>query len=56
MDCINSKTNTTDCCNMVLAIAYVAEQEWEDIYDPCKALARGTIFVALDKPFKGGCR
>ncbi|MEQ2534089.1 spore coat associated protein CotJA [Lachnospira hominis (ex Hitch et al. 2024)] len=40
----------------VVGMAYVPWQRWGDIYEPCKALARGTIFAALDKPFKGGCR
>ena len=39
-----------------IAMAYVPWQRWGDIYEPCKALARGTLFAALDKPFKGGCR
>ena len=40
----------------VVGMAYVPWQRWGDIYEPCKALARGTLFAALDKPFKGGCR
>ena len=53
------------CCNiqdhdklsgLSIAMAYVPWQRWGDIYEPCKALARGTLFAALDKPFKGGCR
>lgn len=37
-------------------MAYVPWQYWSDIYEPCKALERGTLFAILDKPFKGGCR
>lgn len=36
-----------------LAMAYVKWQEWQDIYEPCKALERGTLYQALDKPFTG---
>ena len=41
-----------------LAMAYVKWQEWNDLYEPCKALKNGTLFQELDKPFsgKGGCR
>ena len=42
--------------DLPIAMAYVPWQRWGDIYEPCKALARGTLFAALDKPFKGGCR
>lgn len=37
-------------------MAYVPWQHWSDIYEPCKALSRGTLFAILDKPFKGGRR
>lgn len=36
-----------------LAMAYVPVQYWEKPYDLSTALARGTIFPALDKPFIG---
>ena len=41
-----------------LALAYVQWPNLQDIYEPCKALKRGTLFQELDKPFlgKGGCR
>lgn len=35
----------------VLAMAYVPTQDWNNLYDPCKALKRGTLFAPLDKPF-----
>jgi hypothetical protein len=43
---------------MPLAMAYVPWQQWQNIYEPCRALERGTIFEELDKPFlgKGGRR
>lgn len=36
-----------------LAMAYVPVQSWERVYDLPTALARGTIFPSLDKPFIG---
>lgn len=39
----------------VVGMAYVPWQNFENVYDPCKGLSRGTIFADLDKPFKGGC-
>ncbi|MCI8649912.1 MAG: spore coat associated protein CotJA [Anaerotruncus sp.] len=39
-----------------LAMTYSPLQEWETVYEPEKALCRGTIFPGLDKPFlEGGC-
>ncbi|MBQ2840825.1 MAG: spore coat associated protein CotJA [Oscillospiraceae bacterium] len=38
---------------MVVAMAYVPMQAWENILDPHEALARGTQFPDLDKPFFG---
>ncbi len=40
--------------NISLAMAYVPMQRFEKIYDDDRALTRGTIFEALDLPFKGG--
>ena len=37
----------------VVAMAYVPWQEWGELYDEEKALARGTLFPDLDKPFLG---
>lgn len=37
-----------------VGMAYVPWQMWGKIYEPCKALYRGTIFPELDKPFEGG--
>ncbi len=34
-----------------LAMAYVPWQQWQNIYDPSKALWVGTIFQDLDLPF-----
>ena len=36
-----------------LAMAYVRKQSWRRIYKPDVALARGTLFNELDKPFSG---
>ena len=35
-----------------LAMAYVARQEWVDLYETGLGLSRGTIFAQLDKPFE----
>ncbi len=37
-----------------LAMVYSPYQKWRKIYDPVKALSRGTQFAELDKPFAGG--
>lgn len=45
-----------------LGAVYAPLQEFEGLYEPSKALARGTVFAALDLPFEGktlkggGCR
>lgn len=36
-----------------IGMTYVPWQKWRDIYEPSKALERGTIFAELDKPFLG---
>lgn len=36
-----------------LAMAFVPSQRWQNIYEPTAALARGTIFADIDKPFIG---
>jgi hypothetical protein len=38
----------------VPGMAYVPWQHWGEVYEPCKALERGTLYPVLDKPFKGG--
>lgn len=38
---------------MVTAMMYVPIQPWETPYDEKTALARGTVFPSLDKPFTG---
>ena len=48
--------NSFDCTylgNLPLAMAYVPFQRWSCVYDPCRALTRGTIFPDLDLPFCG---
>ncbi len=41
----------------VPVMVYIVGQEWDSVYLPCRALAQGTLFPVLDKPFfgKGGC-
>ncbi|MBQ2743492.1 MAG: spore coat associated protein CotJA [Oscillospiraceae bacterium] len=45
--------NTLRCGDMVVGMAYVPMQMWDNIYDMNEALARGTQFKDLDKPFFG---
>ncbi len=47
-----------DALGLPLAIAYVPRQAWRELYEPEKALGRGTVFKELDKPYKweGGYR
>lgn len=40
-----------------LAMAYVPVQEFKDVFSPCEALERGSLFGELVKPYcGGGCR
>lgn len=39
--------------DLAIAMAYVPWQTWRNIYDPEKALCRGTLFQDLDQPFCG---
>ena len=36
-----------------LASVYAPLQEWRELYDEERALAQGTLFAELDKPFLG---
>ena len=38
---------------LALAMGFVPDQVWQNIYQEDVALARGTIFADLDKPFIG---
>ncbi|MDO4174864.1 MAG: spore coat associated protein CotJA [Eubacteriales bacterium] len=38
---------------LALAMGFVPDQVWQNIYNNDVALARGTIFADLDKPFIG---
>ncbi len=38
---------------LALAMGFVPVQQWEEPYENDLALARGTIFPSLDKPFLG---
>lgn len=38
---------------LALAMGFVPDQVWQNIYQKDVALARGTIFADLDKPFIG---
>ena len=39
-----------------VAMAYVPMQTDTTVYDEMQALCSGTLFPALNKPFKRGCR
>jgi len=62
-DCPRAASMTRENCTgyteveQVPVMVYVVQQEWGNVYLPCRALAQGTLFPALDKPFfgKGGC-
>ncbi len=41
------------CGDMVVGMAYVPMQAWDNVYDTSEALSRGTQFADLDKPFFG---
>ncbi len=49
----NLKNELSPSDGMVVAMAYVPWQEWDDIYSEEVALCNGTLFPALDKPFLG---
>ena len=38
---------------LALAMGFVPDQIWQNVYNDDVALARGTIFADLDKPFIG---
>lgn len=45
--------DSIDPALLALAMGFVPVQAWEEPYAADLALARGTIFSALDKPFLG---
>ena len=52
-DCDYEEIEELSCGEMVVGMAYVPVQMWRDVRDPQEALARGTQFAELDKPFFG---
>ena len=55
--------DTRRLMNFPLGMVYSPIQEWRNVYDADAALAHGTLFGELDKPWevpaptgKGGCR
>lgn len=42
-----------DCDDMVLAMAFVKRQKWDETYESEVGFERGTIFPPLDLPFVG---
>lgn len=61
-NCGNNETathsQTDQCDNMVVAMAYVPWQTLNTVYEPENAFPRGTLFPELDKPLMVGgvCR
>lgn len=51
-----SETEGMFPAHIALAMCYVPNQPFEDLYDDSKALERGTLFANLDLPFYGGKR
>ena len=49
--------NAEPVCTSLPVMAFVEPQVWDCAYSCGQALARGTLFPSLDKPFmgKGGC-
>lgn len=56
--CGCSRPEAPKACRISLPVlAFIEPQQWDGVYSEGQALARGTLFPALDKPFmgKGGC-
>ncbi len=51
---INNNVTAKPMDGMVLAMAYVPMQSWQDLYEPEEAMPIGTIFKQLNLPFEGG--
>ena len=49
-EAINTVQNPT-----TIAMVFSPKQCWQNLYEPCKALSRGTLFADLDKPFNPCC-
>ena len=49
-----TETNQPVCDGMVLAMSYMLNQEFTDLYEADAGFPRGTIFAQLDKPFMAG--
>ena len=39
---------------MMMTQQVPAMQRWDELYEPSRAIMRGTMFPVLDKPFTGG--
>lgn len=55
--CVAGSAETRMECTCLPVLASIQPQVWDCTYTCGQALARGTLFPALDKPFmgKGGC-
>ncbi|MBQ9988815.1 MAG: spore coat associated protein CotJA [Clostridia bacterium] len=47
------QTAYTAGVELPLARSYIAVQEYQDLYEPDRALKRGTMFARLDQPMQG---
>ena len=52
----NSPKTSWGLVNYPLASVYAPLQEWQELLDMDEALARGTLFAQLEKPFLGARR
>lgn len=50
-----AENETARACALPLAMAYVPNQKFENLYEHGEGWHRGTIFADLDKPYEGGC-
>lgn len=50
---ITEDMNTTDC-RQALALVFIEDQVFENLYDAQTAFSRGTLFKDLDKPLMVG--
>ena len=47
------RSNENAVAEMPLAMAYLVDQPFEDLYEIPEALAHGTLYKQLDMPFHG---
>ena len=52
-ECSCARADALSC--LPLAMVYMPDQEWRNLYGEDEALCRGTLFSELDFPFCAGC-